>query len=154
MNRDTTRERLFYLSWVDKRTDPFPQHESIPVQAGASADIGGRHVSILPAAHKEWPGVPFLEQAEVPVADGRMGVFTWPGLPFEHEGRPGRLYLGPTLSALLHPASRFKELASLDGIFLLYPAKSTDGAPQRLEQLCRQAYAARGANARELDRIH
>jgi Sigma-54 interaction domain len=81
-------------------------------------------------------------------------VFPWPGLPYEYEGRHGRLYLGPTLSALLHPGSRFKDLAALDGVFLLYPAKSAGGAPQRVQQLCREAYKARGAEVKLLDRLH
>jgi hypothetical protein len=146
-------ERLYYLSWVDKRTDPFPQHERIPNDARADIVLEGRHVEVLPRGHPEWPGVPFVKGDETAVADGRMGVYPWPGLRYEHNSRPGRVYLGPTLSALLHPASPYNDLNKLQGVFLLYTAHAPDSPHERLENLLRQLYRARGP-AKLLERVH
>ena len=74
-------ELLYYLGWVDKRTDPWPNHEALP-GPGADLCLGGRPVEFLPSDHREWPDVPYVRGA-VPLAvgDGRMGHYAWPGLP-------------------------------------------------------------------------
>src|SRR5262249_28739591 len=57
-----------------------------------------------------------------------MGRYSWPGTP--RADGPGRGYLGPALSALLHPNSRC-HLKKLRKAFLLYTAGRGDG-PQDL----------------------
>jgi hypothetical protein len=135
---------------VDKRTDPFPQHEQIPEGKDGPFEVGGRRVRVLSPNHPEWPGVPFIEdEAPVRIDDVRIGRYTWPGLRYA----TGRLYLGPTLAALFHPASPFRDFSPLQGVFLLHPEGPGDSPHQRLDQLCRRLYAVRGARAKWLDRV-
>jgi hypothetical protein len=71
-----------------------------------------------------------------------MGQFPWPGISYTHEGRAGRLYLGPTLSALFAPGSRFCNLEELEGVFLLFQPEVQKSPHELLEQvlgaMCRQ----------------
>jgi hypothetical protein len=118
--------RCFYVSWIDKSTDPWPQWEKI--RPGADETLAdGRVIRCLPVNHTLWPGVPLLDQGQAPVvADPRMGRYVWPGIPLVMDGRPCRLYTGPTLSALFHPGSRFCNLLDLDGVYLLYQPERKD----------------------------
>ena len=133
-------EKTYYISWVDQRTDPWPQWESL--HAAAQAKLGGQPVRFLSTDHAQWPGLPLVEGIEVPkVSDGRMGQYPWPGISLTVEGRPSRLYTGPTITALFHPESRFLNLAGLDGVFLLHLADRPGGPDQLLHNvlmdLCR-----------------
>lgn len=133
-------EKCFYVSWVDKRTDPWPQWEKFVNGQPLPAPL-----SLLPADHPLWPGVPLVSQAPAyQVADTRMGVFTWPGIPFEHQGENCRLYLGPTLSALFHPPSRYGNLKNLDRVYLLYQPELKDSPHPLLEKVIHAIGAARG----------
>jgi hypothetical protein len=140
-------ETVYYLGWLDKRTDPFPQHESIPENATGRISLGGRSARLLAPDHPDWPGIPFLEEEGETVHDSRMGIYRWPGLPYLDEDRKGLLYLGPTISALFHPASRFCDLKDLEGVFLLYPGGS-DVSVERMEHLCQQLCQARARRKR------
>jgi len=118
-------EKHYYVSWVDKRTDPWPQWENL--QPGKSGAIAGGQLQFLPAEHGEWPGIPYLPSVQtLTVADARMGMFVLPGIPFEVDGKPARLYTGPTLSALFHPASRFFNLKGLDRVYILFQPELKD----------------------------
>jgi hypothetical protein len=64
------------------------------------------------------------------IADGRMGRYSWPGLPLPDGS--GRLYVGPTLSALFHPRTP-RGLAGLERAFLLYQPDA-QGSPHLLLQ--------------------
>jgi hypothetical protein len=135
-------ERAYYVSWVDKRTDPWPQWERL--QPGKEAAFVEPRVSFLSAEHAEWPGIPLLEAPDShQVADARMGIFTWPGIPWSDGARAGRLYTGPTLAALFHPASRFCNLKGLDRAYLLYQPELTDGSHDRLRDVLEKVGRAR-----------
>lgn len=139
-------ERVFYLSWLDKRTDPWPNWEKC--QPGHAAQLEGQAVEFLPPSHPQWPGMPFVAKAEpLVVNDKSMGRYTWPGLPLPDGA--GRLYVGPTLSALFHPRSP-RGLAGLEKAFLLYQPDAP-GSPHEVAQKTLHAVAqARGvADARK-----
>jgi transcriptional regulator with AAA-type ATPase domain len=144
-------ERKYYVSWVDKRTDPWPQWERI--QAGKEASLAGGDLSFLPADHPEWPGVPFVTgTATAKVADARMGLFAWPGIPWSDGGQAGRLYVGPTLSALLNPASQYCNLRNLERAYLLYQPEAHDSPHAMLQGVLEKVGRAR--NSAELrDRV-
>jgi hypothetical protein len=139
-------ERVYYLSWIDKRTDPWPQWEEI--RPGTTAASLSPNLSFVPADDPEWPEVPFAGGPSK-VSDARMGQYAWPGIPWKDNGR---LYVGPTLSALFHPASRFFALRGLERAYLLYQQDSSGSSHEVfgnvLEKICR------ARKARELlDRI-
>jgi hypothetical protein len=142
--------RCFYVSWVDLRTDPWPQWETVRPGAGEPILLGLR-IRYLPAEHAQWPGVPLLDQPEAPVvADPRMGRFVWPGIPLLVDGRPCRLYTGPTISALFHPGSRFCDLAELNGVYLLYQAGGPGEQVELFRDVLLRLCSARGVkNAEE-----
>src|SRR5262245_49843494 len=108
-------ERIYYVSWIDKRTDPWPQWERLqdgsmktsgaataPAQTETSASLT---MQLLPNDHPEWPGIPMVPTTQAgPLSDPKMGQYQWPGLPYSVNDRPCRLYLGPTIAALFHPA--------------------------------------------------
>jgi hypothetical protein len=133
-------ERVFYLSWVDKRTDPWPNWEKC--QPGAAPLLEGQAVQFLPETHSLWPGMPFVPDARpLIVADGRMGRYSFPGLPLP-DGT-GRLYVGPTLSALFHPRTP-RPLGCVERAFLLFQPDSP-GSPHEVLQRTLLAIAkARG----------
>jgi hypothetical protein len=137
--------RCFYVSWVDLRTDPWPQWEVVPPGAGETV-LAGQRIRSLPADHPQWPGIPCLDQADPPVvADPRLGQFFWPGIPLQVDGQLCRLYTGPTLCALFHTGSRFCDLAELDAVYLLHGKESAAIGQARLfrEILLRLAAARR-----------
>ncbi len=137
---DRSVERVFYLSWVDKRTDPWPNWERC--QAGQAPPLDGQAVEFLPRTDPLWPGMPFVADARpLTVADGRMGRYTWPGLPLPDGA--GRLYVGPTLSALFHPRSPHG-LAGLDRAFLLYQPDTTGSSYELLQRTLHAVAGARG----------
>jgi hypothetical protein len=147
--------RLYYVSWVDKRTDPWPQWERVAEAArtGTSFRLDDRPVRLLPADHPLWPGVPLLEGAGPQrVLDKRQGQFDWPGLDFSDQGGTGRLYLGPTLSALFHPKSPYPDLKELTRVWLLYPAGAGDSPHPYLERVC-QAVARARAGPRAAQKV-
>src|ERR1051326_3982567 len=142
-------ERRYYVSWADKRTDPFPQHELIP-GSGEEITLRGSRIRLLPADHPEWPGLPLVEGGDQLIADSRMGQYRWPGLNYPREKPTGRLYLGPTLSALFHPQSS-TQLGEMDRVYLLHPASER---PDRLEKLAKALARARSRSRDKLeDRI-
>jgi hypothetical protein len=147
-------EKRYYVSWVDKRTDPWPQWEKFQDATG-TVSLAGKSVELLPAEHARWPGVPFVQEETAPLtlADGRMGQFVWPGLPFEDNGRQGRLYLGPTLSALFHPGSRFCDLQSLDRVYLLFQPQLADSPHALLHQVLKRICQARRIQAEKLQLV-
>lgn len=126
--------RCFYVSWVDRRTDPWPQWEQIPRGAGATIQ-DGQSIDSLPADHAEWPGIPLIEPASKAVDDPRMGRLVWPGIPLLLDGRTCRLYTGPTLSALFHPGSPFHNLEGLDAVHLLYQPEREDSPHEVLREV-------------------
>ncbi len=136
--------RCYYLSWVDLRTDPWPQWEKLRPGA-ADTVLDGQRIDFLPANHAEWPGIPLLKQAEAPVVHSpRMGRYVWPGIPLRVDGQPCRLYTGPTLSALFHPGSRFCNLEGLDSVYLLCQPDRGDSPHELLRTVCVQLCQARG----------
>jgi hypothetical protein len=139
-------KRCFYVSWVDLRTDPWPQWERLqPSDDTTVVDIGGKRVRFLPGDHPEWPGVPVLDQAEAAVmAHPSMGSIIWPGIPTRIDGKPCRLYVGPTLSALFHPGSDFCNLNKLEAAYLLYQPERNDSPQERLRQAALKICKARG----------
>lgn len=135
--------RNFYVSWVDLRTDPWPQWENVRPEAEETVLVG-QPLRCLPADHRQWPGVPLLRQAEQPVVhDPRMGRYIWPGIPLLLDGQPCRLYTGPTISALFHPGSRFCDLAGLDRVFLLYQPECVNGPHELLRSVLARLCQAR-----------
>src|SRR5262245_51981419 len=145
------KERSYYVSWVDKQTDPFPQHQLLP-EAG-EARLGERRARLLPADHPEWPGIPLLELSDDGVVPHpSIGRFRWPGLNYDDGTYRGRLYLGPTLAALFHPKSDYRDLGGLERVYLLERAGDPGVASERLVRLCRQILRARGREDEE-DRI-
>ena len=82
-------EAVWYLGWVDKRTDPFPQHEDVPEGRSGRFELGGRKIWVLGSDHPEWPGAPFVERAAGEEANGARNdrrrahgalPLAWPGL--------------------------------------------------------------------------
>jgi hypothetical protein len=142
-NEDGMPNRCFYVSWIDLRTDPWPQWERI--HPGAAVELqDGQRIGSLPADHPEWPGVPLIEQAAAPtVADPRLGRFVWPGIPLLIDGRPCRLYTGPTLSALFHPGSPFSNLEALDTVHLLYQPEREGSSHELLREVLLRICTAR-----------
>lgn len=133
-------ERVFYLSWVDRRTDPWPNWEKcIP---GAPAQLEGQAVEFLPETHPQWPGMPFVAGAKpLVVTDGRMGRYSFPGLPLPDGS--GRLFVGPTLSALFHPKTP-RPLASIERAFFLYQPDSVGSSHEALQRTLLTVAQARG----------
>jgi hypothetical protein len=124
-------ERVLYVSWIDRRTDPWPNWEFLQPGQG-SPSLEGQPVEFLPPDHPEWPGMPFVRGVHpLRLSDGRMGRFSWPGIPLADGS--GRLYVGPTLSALFHRGSH-RPLAQLERIFLLYQS-DREGGPQQCQVL-------------------
>jgi hypothetical protein len=124
-------DKNFYVSWVDKRTDPWPQWEKLQ-ETRAGALLNGKPIQFLPADHQEWPGIPFLITSEPPtVSDSKMGQYPWPGISYPAGGEGCRLYVGPTLSALFQRGSRFHNLEALEGVYLLYQP-DLEGSPHEL----------------------
>jgi hypothetical protein len=132
-------EQFIYVGWVDRRTDPWPNHEGI--QAGGAAKLDGRDVEFLDMGHPAWPGMPFVRGIKPPVVvDGKMGRYSWPGIPLADGS--GRLYVGPTLSALCHENSHCN-LRKVDKALLFYQ-KGLPGSPQPLlQRLLEQIQKAR-----------
>lgn len=130
---------VYYLSWVDKRTDPFPLWDTVP-PGGDCVRLGDTVVPLLPPDHPEWPGVPFRDgDQDLEVRDPRMGTYRWPGLPYQG----GRLFLGPTLGALFHPHSEYTGLRGVKQAYLLYQPDRTDSPHDRLRDLCVRLAALR-----------
>ena len=124
------KEQLFYVGWVDRRTDPWPGHEHLQPKAAAQ-ELGGKPVEFLPADHPDWPGLPCVRGIDPPtLSDGRMGRYTWPGIPI---GDHTRVYAGPTISALLHPRSAAR-LPVLTRAYLLYQPEIPGNAHDRLSE--------------------
>jgi hypothetical protein len=65
------------------------------------------------------------------------------------DGRPCRLYTGPTLSALFHPGSRFLNLEGLHAVYLLYQPERTDGPYEMLRAVLARLCQARGVKDAE-----
>jgi hypothetical protein len=134
--------KCFYVSWVDLRTDPWPQWEVL--RPGGETELAGQRVRWLPANGPQWPGVPFLDQPEPPtVSDPRLGQFVWPGIPLRLGDRDCRLYTGPTISALFHPGSRFCDLDGLNAVYLLHQADGPRGHVELLREALLGLCAAR-----------
>jgi Sigma-54 interaction domain len=135
---------VYYLSWVDKRTDPFPLWETLSA-AGDRIQLGDTVVPVLPDDHPEWPGIPFRPgDQELVVRDPRMGTYRWPGLPY----RDGRLFLGPTLSALFHPASEYAGLKGVKQVYLLHQPDRPDSPHELLAKRCARLARLRNPGAK------
>ncbi len=138
--------RCFYVSWVDLRTDPWPQWERLqPTVNETVVDLDGKRLRFLPNDHPEWPGVPVIDQDQATVIPHpTLGRIVWPGIPTQIDGRPSRLYVGPTLSALFHAGSDFRNLRNLDAVYLLYQPERKDSPHERLREVLHQLCKARG----------
>jgi hypothetical protein len=137
-------DRTFYVSWVDKQTDPWPLWERLKDRHGP-VQLDGRELRFLPADHAQWPSVPYVEGADVPtVSDGRMGQYRWPGIPFRLDSRQCRLLVGPTVSALFHPESRFHDLKDVECAYFLHQPDSSGSPHAELVEACLRICEARG----------
>jgi hypothetical protein len=136
------RPLVYYVGWIDKRTDPWPNWEAVaPGRPGPLLD--GQPLEFLPPDHPDWPGMPFVRRADPPEvvdAGGRMGRYTWPGVRLADGS--GRVYLGPTVSALLHPGSRAR-LDDLDAAFLLFQPDDPRSPQEKLDEVVRRVAAGR-----------
>ena len=107
--------RKFFLSWVDRRKDPWPLWMEQP---DGLAGRKAKAVACRPADDPHWPGVP--ELLDCPQ-------------PWQH--------LGPTLTALFHPQSPYHNFNNLQRVYLLYEPELLDRSPHEklraaLEQIC------------------
>jgi hypothetical protein len=76
-----------------------------------------------------------------------MGQFALPGISVTLDGKACRLYVGPTLSALFHPASRFRDLRGLERVYLLFQPDLPGGPQELLQKVLRDLCQARGLPA-------
>lgn len=146
MPAPSEKELLYYIGWVDRRTDPWPSHETLN-GPGTTSLLDDRPIEFLPANHSEWPGLPFVRGSKpLTITDGRMGQYTWPGIPIDDDVR---IYAGPTVAGLLHPRSE-ANVKKLRRAFLLHQAETPGDEHQRLLQVLTSAAKARGIrNPRE-----
>src|SRR4051812_3790564 len=91
---DDPKARRFYVSWVDRRKDPWPKWADT---ADGQPSKKGTALLVGQADDPEWPAVPKLADSSRP----------W-------------FHLGPTLTALFHPRSPCCNLRGLDRVYLLY----------------------------------
>src|SRR5262249_50769294 len=116
---DNPRARRFYVSWVDRRKDPWPKWAECP--AGQPNKKGKLTALRLPD-DADWPCV--LE-----VLGGSQ---PW-------------LHLGPTLTALFHPRSPYHNFTGLDRVYLLYEPELSERSPhEKLRKLMEKIAGARG----------
>jgi hypothetical protein len=113
---DDPKARKFYVSWVDRRKDPWPKWAD---RTDGQPSKKGKALRLCPAEDPEWPGVPRLVDEQQP----------W-------------LHLGPTLTALFHPNSPYCNLRHLDRVYLVYEPELGKRSPHEklrdvLERLCR-----------------
>jgi hypothetical protein len=126
------RERCFYLSWVDLRTDPWPQWEKLQPGCGEK-ELEGRRLRF---DHADWPGIPCVDGDEpIAISHPKLGRLVLPGISVEKDGKKCRLYTGPTLSALFHPDSRCANFKDIDCVYLLYQPERTDSPHEKLEAI-------------------
>jgi hypothetical protein len=116
---DDPRARRFYISWVDRRKDPWPKWAEC---AAGQPNKKGKLTGLRPPDDADWPSV--LE-----VLGGSQ---PW-------------LHLGPTLTALFHPCSPYHNFSGLDRIYLLYEPELSERSPhEKLRKLMEKIAAARG----------
>jgi hypothetical protein len=110
--------RKFYVSWVDRRKDPWPRWVE---RTEGQLNKKGKAVAFRLADDLKWPGAPEQPQSAQP----------W-------------CYLGPTLTALFHPQSPYHNFANLQRVYLLYEPELSERSPhEKLRKVVEQICAAR-----------
>jgi hypothetical protein len=108
--------RKFYLSWVDRRKDPWPRWLELESQTTRK----GLKISTRPMDDPQWPGVPEVICSA----------------PWQ--------YLGPTLTALFHPQSPYYNFNNLQRVYLLYEPELGQHSPHdKLQEAVERICAAR-----------
>jgi hypothetical protein len=114
---DDPNLRKFYVSWVDRRKDPWPRW----LERVDGPNRKGKVIAVRPAEDGKWPGV--AENVE-------------PGHPWQ--------YLGPTLTALFHPRSPYHNFTNLHRVYLLYEPELSERSPHdKLATVMQRLCAAR-----------
>jgi hypothetical protein len=113
--------RRFYVSWVDRRKDPWPKWAERAEGLPDGRTRKGRSVVHRAADDPEWPGVPEIL-----------------------DGSPPRPYLGPILTTLFHPRSPCN-LKGVQHVYLLYEKDLAERSPhEKLHHVVEQIGTARG----------
>src|SRR5262249_49800458 len=116
---DDPRARRFYVSWVDRRKDPWPKWAQC---APGQPNRKGKLTAPRPDDDPQWPGV----------------------LEVLSDSQPW-LHLGPTLTAFFHPRSPFCNFAGLDRAYLLYEPELSERSPhEKLRKVVEKVALARG----------
>lgn len=113
-------DRNFYVSWLAEFNDPWPGWKS-------TTNRDGSPIERRPEDDPEWPGIPEQTVGETKVAAP-----------------------GPTLSALFHPNSRFRDLEGLDRVYLLYQP-TRDSSQNLFAETISRIICARNVSGAKID---
>jgi len=118
---DDASARRFYVSWVDRRKDPWPKWAERAEGLPDGRSRKGRSIAHRAADDPEWPGVPEILDGSGP-----------------------RPYLGPILTTLFHPRSPCN-LKGVQHVYLLYEKDLAERSPhEKLHPVVEQIGTARG----------